>query len=338
MMKSGVQFWRKNTFSVNVLSFAVMFLAALAAAASSSPNRGTSIESRPAKLAFTSKGKGEYIFDTGVLRGKLRPDGKSLGLSSVIHSPSGVRLNGRYGIFSYYRIFTTNKRYGHAEWDRPSVSKLLPDGAVEIVWPEGTDHPFEMTAIYRLTEETKIDLETTVKAQQDLLQFEVFLASYFHESFPSPYVYVCKNPETKGEPGLLMAKKSFGHWQMFPRDDDVLQIIRDGRWQKEPNPVNWVTMSYLAASVCLRRNDAADLAVVLMAPPDDCFAIATPYRGESHYSLYFSLFGRDVKAGETVRSRCRLVVATALSNRQILDLYKKYIKQLRGRAPSKASP
>jgi len=143
---------------------------------------------------------------------------------------------------------------------------------------------------------------------------------------------VGKNPETKGEPGLLMAKKSFGHWQMFPRDEGVLRIIRDGRWQKEPNPVNWVIMPYLAAPVCLRRNDAADLAVILMAPPDDCFAIATPYGGESHYSLYFSIFGRNVKAGETVRSRCRFVVAAAISNQQILELYQKYIQQLRGRA------
>jgi len=333
LMKSG-RIWRNNAFSITILSFAAMFLVTFVAETSTYANNGKKVASSSAKFAFTSNDKGEYVFDTGVLLGKLRPDGKSLGLSSVIHLPSGVRLNGRYGIFSYYRTFTTNKRYGHAAWDRPSVSKLLPDGAVEIVWPEGTDNPFEMTATYRLTGKTTVDLETIVKAHKDLSKFEVFLASYFHESFPSPYVYAKTNPQTKGDPGFTPAEKSFGNWQMFPRDEDVLRIIRDGRWQKEPNPVNWVIMPYLAAPVCLRRNDAADLAVVLMAPPDDCFAIATPYRGESHYSLYFSLFGRDVKAGETVRSRCRLVVASALSNQQILDLYKKYIKQLRGRVPS----
>jgi len=342
MLKRGAQVWRKNAFSVTVLSYAVVFLADLAAAASTYPNSVTGVESHSAKFAFTSKGKGEYVFDTGVLCGKLRPDGKSLGLSSLIHVPSGVRLDGGFGIFSFYRIFTTNKRYGHAAWNWPSVSKLLPDGTVQIVWSEGKDHPFEITAIYRLTEETTVDLETTVKAQKDLHQFEVFLASYFHESFPAPYVYADINQKTKGKPGFLMADKTFGDWQMFPRDKKVLQIIQDGRWQKEPNPVNWVIMPYLAAPVCMRRNEAAGLAVVLMAPRDDCFAIATPYRGEGHRSLYLSLFGRDVKAGEKVRSRCRLVVApkgvpkrtTAISNQQILDLYQKYIKQLRGRAPS----
>jgi hypothetical protein len=65
-----------------------------------------------------------------------------------------------------------------------------------------------------------------------------------------------------------------------------------------------------------------------MAPPDDCFALSTPYEGESHYSLYLSLFGRDVKAGETVEACSRLVVATAVSNDQILNLYEKYLKEL----------
>ncbi|MHC4544839.1 MAG: hypothetical protein ACYTDW_10455 [Planctomycetota bacterium] len=342
MLKRSGRVWRKNTFSVTLVRWATVLLVTLVAAASTYANSETKVESHLAKLAFTMKGKGEYVFDTGVLRGKLRPDGKSLGLSSLIHVPSGVRLNGGFGIFSFYRIFTTNKRYGHAAWDWPSVSKLLPDGGVQIVWPEGKDHPFEITAVYRLTGETTVDLETTVKAQKNLRKFEVFLASYFHKSFPAPYVYTDINPETKGKPGFLQAEKSFGDWQMFPRDKKVLQIIQDGRWQKEPNPVNWIIMPYLAAPVCVRRNEAANLAAVLMTPRDDCFAIATPYRGEGHRSLYLSLFGRDVKAGETIRSRCRLVVApkgvpkrtTAISNQQILELYQEYIKQLGGRVPS----
>jgi hypothetical protein len=334
MLKRCGQIWGKNAFSVTLLSCATVILVTLVANGNTYANSGIKVESHSAKFAFTSNDKGEYVFDTGVLRGKLRPDGKSLGLSSVIHVPSGVRLNGGFGIFSFYRIFTTNKRYGHAAWDWPSVSKLLPDGGVQIVWPEGKDHPFEITATYRLTDETTVDLETTVKAQKNLQQFEVFLASYFHESFPAPYVYADTNPQTKGKPGFLLAEKSFGDWQMFPREKKVLQIIRDGRWQKEPNPVNWTIMPYLAAPVCVRRNETANLAAVLMAPRDDCFAIATPYKGEGHYSIYHSLFGRDLKAGETVRSRCRLVVAAAISNQQILELYKKYIKQLGGRVAS----
>ncbi|NIP25305.1 MAG: hypothetical protein GWN67_13190 [Phycisphaerae bacterium] len=338
MFRKSGWIWRNNAFNVTILNFAAMFFVNFVAETNTYAKSGIKVENQSAKFAFSSNDKGEYLFDTGVLRGKLRPDGKSLGLSSLIHVPSGVRLNGRYGIFSFYRIFTNNKRYGHAAWDWPSVSKLLPDGGVQVFWPGGKDHPFEITATYRLTEETTVDLETTVKAQKDLQQFEVFLASYFHESFPAPYVYANAKSQKKGKLGFMSAEKSFGNWQMFPRDKNVLQIILDGRWEKEPNPVKWVIMPYLAAPVCVRRNEGANLAMILMAPQEDCFAISTPYRGEGHYSLYLSLFGRDVKAGEKVRSRCRLVVlpkgvskrTTVISDRQIIELYQEYIKQLDG--------
>jgi hypothetical protein len=291
--------------------------------------------------AFTLDKDGGYAFDTGILRGQLRQGGKSsaptssgasrsggLGLSSVVHVPSGVRLDGAFGIASYYRVFTTNTRYGTAAWDWPSTSKLLPGGAVQITWPEGPDRPFEMAAIYRFHDSSTLDVETIVKSRENLSNFEVFLASYFQQVFPSPYVYVSANPYADGKPGFLLAGKSYGDWQMFLRDEAVVEIVQDGRWQKEPNPVKWVIMPSLAAPLCLRRSSTNNLAVVLMSPPDDCFAIATPYEGESHYSLYLSLFGRDIKAGQTAEAHSRFVVTTGVSDRQILDLYRKYVKDL----------
>ncbi len=192
-----------------------------------------------------------------------------------------------------------------------------------------------MIAIYRWKDSSTLDIETIVKPSTDLSNFEVFLASYFQEIFPAPCVYVAASPEADGKPGFLIARKHFGDWQMFPRNQEVLQVIHDGRWQKEPNPVKWVIMPSLAAPVCLRRGDATGLVVVLMSPPEDCFAIATPYEGESHYSLYLSLFGRGVKAGETAKAHSRLVVTTGVSDRQILDLYQKYVKDLADRPFSK---
>jgi hypothetical protein len=111
--------------------------------------------------------------------------------------------------------------------------------------------------------------------------------------------------------------------------------MHDGRWQKEPNPVKWVIMPSLAAPICLRRGAATDLVVVLMAAPEDCFAIATPYEGESHYSLYLSLFGRNIKAGETAKAHSRFFVTTGVSDHQILDLYRKYTKDPPNRLFSK---
>ena len=292
------------------------------------PTFAADVTSVADKLAFIENEDGGYEFDTGILRGGLRQAGKGLGLTSAVHVPTGTTLNGAYGLLSYYRVFTTNKRYGTAAWGWPGTSKLLPDGAVRVTWPEADDRPFEMAAVYRFRDDSTLDVETIVKAGKDLSKFEVFLASYFHESFPLPQVYVAASPEGEGKPAFLTAKKSFGDWQMFPRNDDIVPIIRDGRWQKEPNPVDWKIMPRMAKPIALRRGSDTAPTAILMAPPDDCFAISTPYEGEGHYSTYFSLFGHDIEAGQTARARLRLVIIDAVSNREILNLYEKYMKDI----------
>jgi len=312
---SGTNRITKALFVVVVLCM-MMFLVDLAFAG------------RPDMLTFTENEDGGYQFDTGILRGRLRQAGKGLGLSSAIHVPTGTTLNGAYGILSYYRVFTTNKRYGTAAWGWPGTSKLLPDGAVQVTWPEGDDRPFEMTAIYRFRNSSTLDVETIVKAGKNLGKFEVFLASYFHKAFPLTKVFVTPDPKIVGKRTFMTAKKSFGNWQMFPRDYDVVPIIRDGRWKKEPNPVDWKIMPPMAKPIALRRGSGTAPMAILMAPPDDCFAISTPYEGEGHYSTYFSLFGRDIEAGQTARARLRLVVTNITSNREILDMYRKYMKDI----------
>jgi hypothetical protein len=279
------------------------------------------------KLAFVANDKGEYTFDTGVLRGTLRPDGKSRGLASVIHVPSGARLDRSMGLLSHYRVFTTNTRYGAGAWDWPSTARLLPDGAVQVTWSDAADRPFAMGALYRWKDPQTIDVETTVTARADVSGFESFLALYFTEAFPIPCVYVHASPEAQGKPAFLPARRTYGDWQMFPRDEQVLPLIRDGRWGLAPHPVNWTIMPRLEVPLGLRRGTAGGLAAVVMAPPQDCFTIATPYEGEGHYSLYLSLFGRDLKAGTTAKARTRLVIAAGISDEQAIALYRQYLKE-----------
>ena len=87
-------------------------------------------------------------------------------------------------------------------------------------------------------------------------------------------------------------------------------------------------MPPMAKPIAVRRGSKAAPTAILMAPPDDCFAISTPYEGEGHYSMYFSLFGRDIKAGQMARARLRLVVKNITANREIVNLYEQYIKDL----------
>ncbi len=300
-----------------LLTTATMSLAGRAAGQETSPD-----------LAFHADGKGGYSFDTGILRGTLRQEGKARGLSPVVHIPSGARLDGSMGILSHYRVFTANKRYGTAAWDWPGTAKPLPDGTVQVTWPETPDRPFEMGALYRWKDPQTLDVETTVTAREDLGGFETFLASYFTEEFPAPRIYAENSPEAEGKSAFIGARQAYGDWQMFLRDMRLIPLIRDGRWMIEPHPVDWKIMRRLAAPVCLRRHTAGNLAVILMAPPQDCFAIATPYDGEAHYSLYLSLFGRDIKAGASATAHTRFIVATGASDEEVLTLYRQYMSEL----------
>jgi len=297
--------------------------------------RGHSIEGPSAQvraqgpnLTFTQAPHGEFQFDTGVLRGKLRAEGKSLGLSSVAHVRSGVTLSRGYGIFGHYRVFVASHRFGTAAWDWPSTARLLDDGTVEVRWPSVQDRPFELKATYRWHDPSSLDLVTEVKAQKDLANFEMFLASYFNDTFTNSLVFVKQHPDAEKKPGFLAAEKSFGDWLGFPRDPVAVQIIKDGRWKVEPNPVDWVIMPELDRPLGVRRDPSRGVTAVLMAPPEDCFALSTPHQTEGHFSLYLSLFGKTIRAGETARARTRLWVAENPSDQQILDRYQTYMNDL----------
>jgi hypothetical protein len=273
-----------------------------------------------AKLAFTAAGQ-EYTFNTGILRGTLRGGGKSKGLIPVLYGDADIA--GSLGILSPYRLLTADARFGPAAWDWASEARLLPDGAVEVRWSPDADHPLEMTAVYRWSAPNTLDFTATVRPQQGLRKFELFLASYF-DGFPASLVYVQENPQAAGKPAFMEAVKAVAVWQAFPRDDDAARIIADGRWKFPPNPVEWKIMPRLAAPLAVRRDAKTGLAAVLMAPPQDCFAVLTPFGEEDHRSLYLSLFGRDLKAGESATARARLVIGRDISDEQAIALYKAY--------------
>jgi hypothetical protein len=287
-----------------------VLLVGLTLAALPSTAVGAEASPRPA-LAFAAGTNGEFTFDTGVLRGRLRAEGKSLGLSSVVYEPTGQRLDRGNGLFSHYRVFSQGVRYGAGAWDWPSQTRLRTDGAVEVHWPAATDRPFVMEAVYRWSGPTRLELETLVKPQVTLRGFESFLASYFDAAFTNAMAWVRESPPSRGQPGLLAAQPSLGDWLMFPRGGDIVPLIQDGRWKLEPNPVNWVILPFLERPVGVRRDPKSGLTAVLGASAQDCFAVSMPHQTEGHYSVYLSLFGRDLPAGEVARSKAWLVIAVS---------------------------
>jgi hypothetical protein len=167
---------------------------------------------------------------------------------------------------------------------------------------------------------------TTVIAARRLQKFEVFLASYF-QGFADSFVYVRGCSATGGLPGFLKAEEKNGVWQMFPRDEAAIQTIRDGRWSRPPHPVEWAIMPFFEYPLAIRRDSETGLVAAIMSRSQECFAVATPYSGEGHRSIYFSLFGQDLEPEQPVTASLRLVIGQSLDDEAIVRRYHSYVSE-----------
>ncbi len=251
--------------------------------------------------------------------------GRPIGLYPVFFAAAPGELAGRYGLLSHYRFLDDQARYGVAAWDWASTAKLDESGAVHVLWTQDSEHPFRLEALYRWQDPNVLDLLTTVTAGKPLCRFEVFLASYF-QGFDESFVLVESSPELGGKKGFLPARKEDGHWHIFPRDREAVGIIQDGRWDRPPHPVRWEIRPFYAAPWPTGATPDG-IVGVLMASPQECFAVATPYSGESHCSIYLSLFGRDLQPGESASARTRLVICPWQGEDEILRLFEGFCSQ-----------
>jgi hypothetical protein len=228
------------------------------------------------------------------------------------------------GLMGHYRVFANGKRFGTAAWDWPSQSQLREDGSVETVWPATAERPFDLKALYRWTDPATLDVETTVIAKADLVDFESFLASYFTPAFTNASILVTTPVGSPSPNQWLPLEASRGDWQMSPRNADGTRIIKDGRWLVEPNPVNWIIVPDYAHPLGVRSESKSGVSALIMAPRDECFAVAGPQQLDAHHSLYLCLFGKTVKSGETARARARMTVVAPLTPSMAIQLYQQY--------------
>ena len=219
-----------------------------------------------------------------------------------------------------------------------------------------------MKAVYRWIEAGTLDVRIQVTPQKDIPDFELFLSSYLTTGFRAA-VYV--QQEGKSNQGCIgdttvegdssggldkldklnkIGKQQFvpvhrppnakSGYVIYPRDEKALRMIQDGRWKIPPSPVDWDVGPFLARPICFRRDAQLDITVVLMSPAEDCFAISSAWNpatpeAKGYRSLYLSLFGRNIQAGETAVARCRLLIGRDLTEPHILEIYEKYTKEVK---------
>ncbi|MCZ2157209.1 MAG: hypothetical protein LC114_25500 [Bryobacterales bacterium] len=274
---------------------------------------------RSADLSFHAARNGEFVFDTGALIGTFRKEGKSLGGEPVIYAPTNAVLTSSMGLFGIYRVFSAAKRYTKGMWYEASEANTAPDGSLAVHWPSTEERPYTLEARYRWAAPDTLDLTIHATARQAMEGFEVFLASYFSEGFNRSEVL------TSGGK-FLNADQQSGHWQMFPRDPNAIRLIEDGRWKIPPNPVDWAIRPEFEQPLACRRSRQDRLCAVVMARKQDCFAISTPYDADSHYALYLSLFGQDLKANQSARTAVRLAILPDADEEKISAAYSAFLR------------
>ena len=278
----------------------------------------------PTSLAFQRSENGELVFNTGVLKGKLGEKGICKGLSSMVHIPSGQSMDRSMGIMSIYRVFGNGKRFGNGAWDWPGTVHLETNGSAVLRWPASSERPFAMDALYRWVKPDTAEISIQVTAKNDLHKFEAFLSSYFHEAFNQCGVLCNTNLSSEKKANWIPAEKKWGDWLMFPKNNSATSLIQDGRWQLLPNPVNWTIMPPYVKPIAY-RSTTSGMSAIFMAPEGDGFAIACPHQAEGHYSLYFSLFGVDIREGQTVKARVRMTIYANNNVTAVEELYSNWL-------------
>ena len=261
-----------------------------------------------------------------MLKGTLGEGGKSLGLRPVTHVASGVQVAGAFGIFSPYRMLTSDARFGTAAWDWASKSEVLADGAASVHWSPDKDHPLEMTGVYRWAADDTLDLELTVKPQRDLRRFELFLASYFN-GFPASLACVGRRPRKRSRPihggrqgGRRLADVSSrrgdrGDFCRRPLDPPA----ESGNLDDHAPPGR-------AVGLAARRQERADRGAHVAARRL-LRRLDALRRGGPSLGLSLALW-RRLKAGQAASAAARLVIGKDISDDRAVELYRAFLKKI----------
>ena len=166
--------------------------------------------------------------------------------------------------------------------------------------------------------------------------FEILLSSYQAEGFVSG-AYVAKKEFEPSEPEQIRITDQpmiHGVWPFFPRDEAGANLLTDGRHQKG----RWFWRMAIGRRYGLPMAffSKGEVDVLLMGRPEDVYAVGATYEGDAktdnlaaHRSLYLSLFGEDMAAGESRRTQMRMVIDELGSDpAKHIALYKTFLEEV----------
>ncbi len=293
-----------------------------------------------------------FHFDTGDFVGVFVADDKrELGRTYALHglrhlSYKGHDLNApeneagtkrrHQGHLNLYRVYGASETFGSLRDEHAHVEHL-EDGA-RLTWEATEERPARFVATWRISPPAQIDVTIEATATRAIKNFEVLPATYVpHGILKGIYL------EEEGKPALTTFRPEPGRheaYEFYPhgekaRDaqENTGRIHSSWKWPTE------LREEVAALPIVFGGND--DFHIIQFASPGETSGVCTtptPESGdpntdwtnvEKHSALYFSLFGRDVEAGETVVARIRqLVIDTPEDPAKVhRELYEKFLAE-----------
>jgi hypothetical protein len=259
----------------------------------------------------------ELVFRTAELAGRLQsvteePDLCNHRVHELVHLPTGraVSASGQArGMLSLFRATCEGRALGELRAMEQRATPL--ERRLQLEWDATPEHAVRVEATWVVSSPRSIDLEVRLLPAQQYQGYQILLAGYLPEGF-RPGCYVAD-----GESGRQVRPEASdvldGMWPFFPRDGAAAHSCTDGRFQAGRWPFRVLAARYYSQPLVFFSDGELD--VLLMGRSADVAAVGMAYAGNevedplaAHRSFYLSLFGCDLKAGQAVSARARLLV------------------------------
>ena len=285
----------------------------------------------------------EFSMDhlSGILNCDInRKKGKSHHFSKVIHKPSGLMISPddarmkHAGMLNFFRVLVEG---GYLSELRVTEAQIEPeDDGITMIFSPSIRLQAKIKVKFTFKEPNIIDMDLWVETLTNYPKFEILLSAYLAPGFESG-VYVAEKefgPNVAEQIRLTDQAMIHGIWPFFPRDEAGANLLTDGRHQKGRWFWRMAIGRRYGMPLAFFSNDGVD--AILMGKPEDVYAVGATYKGDAsdnvadHRSIYLSLFGEDLKAGEGRHTQMRMIVGNYGSNpEKHQELYQTFINEVK---------
>jgi hypothetical protein len=263
--------------------------------------------------------------------------------SDMLISPDGSGME-HVGLLNFFRVLISGGYLTELREEKPLV-KAEKDG-VTLTWPPTIRRQANVTIRFTFSEPNIIDMDMSVETLINYPGFEILLSAYLAPGFVSG-AYVAEKefgPVVPEQIRIADQPMIHGVWPFFPRNEAGANLLTDGRHQK--GRWYWRMAVGRRYGLPMAFFNKGEVDVLVMGRPEDVYAVGVTYDGDpetdniaAHRSLYLSMFGEDLAAGEGRRTQMRMVIGKFGSDQnKHVSLYEAFLNDVKSKPRFHESP